>query len=232
MPTKSDTIRPDVDKEIKSPFFLLSTKCKALMTALKAFQHPSSFVILSFDETHVLGDNYPSFRRALRALTSQPVFSLFLSTAGNMSNSIPNQTRRADPSARMFKRERVIPPFAELGFDHFAKRTNLPGSQDPMETDDMLTHVSSTYCQLVKFGRPLCVYVPYRPFISNNSSARWATRYDEGDPNVRADIIGFAASKLLGGINPWGGRQYASRAFIVSSPGTLGSHRCIWRRSR
>jgi len=126
--------------------------------ALKAFQHPSWFVILSFDEIHVLGDNFLKFRRALRALMSQPVFSLFLSTAGHTLKVIPNPT--TDPAARMLERGRVVPPFAELGFDHFATRTNLAGGQDAVETDDVLTHVSST-AQLVKFGRPLYVYTPY-----------------------------------------------------------------------
>ncbi|KAI9455312.1 hypothetical protein HD554DRAFT_2317739 [Boletus coccyginus] len=181
IPIKSDTTCPDVDNEIKSPSFLLNTKCEALMTALKAFQDPSSFVILSFDKAHVLGDSYLEFRRALRTQSSQPVFSLFLSTAGHTYNFIPNL--RTDPSARMVERGRVVPPFTELGFDHFAKRTNLAGD-DVMGTDDILTHVSST-AQLVKFGRPL-----------------WATRYDKGDQPVQAGIIGFAASKLLGGIDP------------------------------
>jgi len=105
---------------------------------------------------HVLQDNYLEFRRALRVLVRQPVFSLFLSTAGHrdMYNSIPNPS--VGPSTRMVKGGRVIPPFSELGFDHFAKRTNLAGDQDAMDTDDMLAHVSST-AQLVNFGRPLYV---------------------------------------------------------------------------
>ncbi|KAI9566872.1 hypothetical protein HD554DRAFT_2174033 [Boletus coccyginus] len=184
VPTNSDPAGRKVDNKIRKPSFLLNMKCEALLTALKAFQNPSSFVILSFDEMDTLGDNFLAFRRALRALIQQPVFSLFLSTVGHMYNIIRNPT--VDPSARMVKRGRVIPPFSELGFDHFAKCTNLAGGQDAMETDDILAHVSST-AQLVKFGRPL-----------------WATRYDEGDLSVQADIIEFAASKLLGGIDPWG----------------------------
>ncbi|KAI9567971.1 hypothetical protein HD554DRAFT_2328774 [Boletus coccyginus] len=183
IPLKSDTTCPDVDNKARDPSFLLNMKCGALLTALKAFQDPSWFIILSFDEMHVLGDNYLEFRCALRAPSNQPVFSLFLSTAGHMYNFIPNP--KMDPSARMVERGRVVAPFAELGFDHFAKRTNL-ANEDPMETDDILTHVSST-AQLVKFGRPM-----------------WATRYDEGNPAVQADIIGFAASKLLGGLDPTG----------------------------
>ncbi|KAI9569482.1 hypothetical protein HD554DRAFT_2313539 [Boletus coccyginus] len=184
IPTNSDSAGLKVDSEIKKPSFLLSTKCEALLKALKVFRDPSSFVILSFDEMDILKDNYLEFRRALRALIRQPVFSLFLSTAGHMYNTIRNPT--VDPSARMVRGGWVIPPFSELGFDHFAKHTNLAGGQDAMETDDILAHVSST-AQLVKFGRPL-----------------WATRYNEGDTSVQADIIEFAASKLLGGIDPWG----------------------------
>ncbi|KAI9572000.1 hypothetical protein HD554DRAFT_2186431 [Boletus coccyginus] len=156
-------------ENINGPSSLLNTTCETLMMALKAFQHPPSFVILSFDEVHVLENNYLEFSCALRALMGQPVFSLFLSTDGHVC-----------------KRGRVIPLFSELGFDHFAK--DVVGGQDAMETDDMLTHVSST-AQLVKFGRPL-----------------WATRYDKGDPTVRALIVDFAALKLLGGI-PWYGEK-------------------------
>ncbi|KAI9573697.1 hypothetical protein HD554DRAFT_2167257 [Boletus coccyginus] len=173
IPAELDSTNPDVDSKIKDSSFLLNTECEALLTTLKEFPDPSSLVILSFDEMHVLRDNY-----------------LF----------IPNPTM--DSSARMAGGGSVIPPFSELGFDHFAKRTNLAGGQGATETEDVLTHISST-AQLVKFGRPL-----------------WATRYDKGVRPVRAHIINFALSKLLGGINPWAGMS-------LESPHQLG---CLAQR--
>ncbi|KAI9464318.1 hypothetical protein HD554DRAFT_2315894 [Boletus coccyginus] len=200
IPAELDSTNPGVDSKIKDSSFMLNTECEALLTTLKEFPDPSSLVILSFDEMHVLRDNYLVFRRALRALMEQPVFSLFLSTAGHLYEFIPNPTM--DSSARMAGGGSVIPPFSELGFDHFAKRTNLAGGQGATETEDALTHISST-AQLVKFGRPL-----------------WATRYDKGVRPVRAHIINFALSKLLGGINPWAGMS-------LESPHQLG---CLAQR--
>ena len=146
-----EKVPPRGDKMTKDSSDLLNTACKDLLDAIKAFPHDNSslFVILSFDEIHALEEHYIDFRRALRTLLAQPVFSLFLTTAGHMYKFIPNPSM--DPSARMATKGRVVPPFSELGFDHLAnlKPIILSGG-------DMLSHVSSTE-QLVKFGRPLYV---------------------------------------------------------------------------
>ena len=130
------------DENAKDSSDLLNTACEALLDAIKAFPHDKSplFVILSFDEIHALEEHYINFCRALRTLLAQPVFSLFLSTAGHMHKFIPNPS--VDPSARMVTTGWVVPPFSELGFDHLATPIILSGG-------DMLSRVSSTG-QLVK----------------------------------------------------------------------------------
>ncbi|KAI9569384.1 hypothetical protein HD554DRAFT_2038072 [Boletus coccyginus] len=133
--TESDSTNPDVDSKIKESSFLLNVECEALLMTLKAFLDSSLLVILSFDEMHVLQETI--------TLNFIPIFSLFLSTAGHhLYEFIPNLIM--DPLARMAKKGSVIPPFSELGFDHFVKCTNLVGSQGAMETKDMLTHILST----------------------------------------------------------------------------------------
>jgi hypothetical protein len=193
-----------VDKTVKDPSFPLNVSCQDLLKALEPFLHTQSqFIILSFDEIHVLGESYIHFRRALRALLTQPVFSIFLSTAGHLYKFIPNPTM--DPSARMVNQGWAIPSFSELGFDHFANGIGLASGQNAMNVDITFSQVSST-AQLVKFGRPLYVHMLYCQLLtSDDFGTRWATRYDRGNTTIQANIILFAASKLLGGgINPWG----------------------------
>ena len=136
------------DKMAKHGSDLLNTACEDLLDAIKAFPHDNPpFVILSFDEIHALEEHYINFRRALHTLLARRVFSLFLSTAGHMYKFMP--TPSVDRSARVVSKGWVVPPFSELGFDHFAKPIVLSGG-------DMLSRVSSTE-QIVTFGRPLYV---------------------------------------------------------------------------
>ena len=98
VPIGSDIAGSKGDETAQGGSDLMTTACKALLDAIKAFPHDKSplVVILSFDEIHALEEHYIDFHRALRTLLSQPVFSLFLSTAGHLHKFIPNPS--VDPS--------------------------------------------------------------------------------------------------------------------------------------
>ncbi|KAF8347959.1 hypothetical protein F5887DRAFT_672674 [Amanita rubescens] len=134
-------------------------------------------VILAFDEARTItkpGKNqswspFSELRRALRALINQPLFSLFLTTTGNVNALVP--TSSEDLSRRM--QIQALPatrPFVEVGFDHFAFKNQL--DLRVVASDEHISH----------FGRPL-----------------WATRCDNGNDTVRSGIIQFAAQKLCAG---------------------------------
>ena len=115
-------------------------------------QDPELLVVLAFDEARTLAkpDNdepwshFSELRRALRALNNQPLFSLFLTTTGNVNTSVPSS--RKDLSSRMqsqvFSASR---PFAEIGFDQFALKNQF--DLRVVADDEHISH----------FGRPLCV---------------------------------------------------------------------------
>ena len=109
-------------------------------------------VILAFDEARTLAkpDNddswshFSELRRALRALNNQPLFSLFLTTTGNVNTLVPSS--RKDLSSRM--QSQVLSasrPFAEIGFDQFAFKNQF--DLRVVADDEHISH----------FGRPLCV---------------------------------------------------------------------------
>ncbi|KAF8325609.1 uncharacterized protein EI90DRAFT_3072219 [Cantharellus anzutake] len=132
---------------------------------------------LAFDEAHTLttpnpgGDPIPftSLRRALRALRTFPIWSLFLSTTGKSDQFSPPS--HLDPSSRILKGELVsIKPFSALGFDHMAKEF------DGVMTLDNVTELSYR----LSLGRPL-----------------WLTRYQAGGDRVKETITTFAIEKLL-----------------------------------
>ena len=88
-------------------------------------------VILAFDEAHILSvkkhqfdtgyfSKFSELRRVLRALNELLIFSVFLSTAGNIQSITP--CAKIDDSGRVQKSDLVLlPPFTELGFDQMAK---------------------------------------------------------------------------------------------------------------
>ena len=92
-------------------------------------------VILAFDETRTFAkprdgeswSHFSEFRRVLYALRDQPLFSLFLSTTGNI---------QALSTSRLF---------IEIGFDHFAFKDQF--DLRTVTNDEHICH----------FGRPLCV---------------------------------------------------------------------------
>ncbi|KAK2467168.1 hypothetical protein APHAL10511_000717 [Amanita phalloides] len=134
-------------------------------------------VILAFDEVRTLAqaDNnlprshFSELRRVLRALRNEPLFSLFLTTTGNVNALVPSS--RKDLSGRMQSQALSDTcPFAEVGFDHFAFKDQF--NLRVVTGDEHISH----------FGRPL-----------------WATRYDGGFNTIKSGIIQFAALKLRAG---------------------------------
>ena len=109
---------------------------------------PEPSVILAFDEARTLStssnqewSHFSELRRALHALIDEPLFSLFLTTTGNV---VPSS--RKDLSGRVQGRQLFSnSPFAEVGFDHFAFKDKF--NLRAVAGDEHLSH----------FGRPLCV---------------------------------------------------------------------------
>jgi hypothetical protein len=117
-------------------------------------------VVLVFDEAHTTtqrhqaaGEEWSIFselRHALRRLHGQPLFSLFLSTTGKISQF--TSAMEEDLSARVVEGTLiVIQPYTDLGFDHLARVISLDGSW----TLERLTEL----CHMCSLGRPLCVYI-------------------------------------------------------------------------
>jgi hypothetical protein len=109
-------------------------------------------VILAFDEARTLAgphndepwSHFSELRRVLRALNRQPLFSLFLTTTGNVDALIPSS--RNDLSSRIQSQVfSATRPFAEVGFDHFAFKHKF--KLEAVTSDQHISH----------FGRPLCV---------------------------------------------------------------------------
>jgi hypothetical protein len=108
---------------------------------------PEPSVILAFDEARTLStssnqewSHFSELRRALHALIDEPLFSLFLTTTGNV---VPSS--RKDLSGRVQGRQLFSnSPFAEVGFDHFAFKDKF--NLRAVAGDEHLSH----------FGRPLC----------------------------------------------------------------------------
>ena len=129
--------------------------CKAfeeLTATLPSASSAGPLVILAFDEARTLaspGNDKPWFhftelRRVLRVLKDQPLFSLFLTTTGNVDALVPSS--RKNFSSRV--KNQVLSssrPFAEVGFDHFAFK-----DQFDFEKVTGIEHITH-------FGRPLCV---------------------------------------------------------------------------
>ncbi|KAK0450322.1 uncharacterized protein EV420DRAFT_748676 [Desarmillaria tabescens] len=125
-----------------------------------------------FDPQTGLQSKFSVLRRVLRMLRGKALFSFFLSTTGRTSQFL--SARPVDPSARIYEGSlALIPPFTDLGFDHFMAGHHL-GSADA----ETLTDVTK-FKYIVRMGRPL-----------------WGGRYEHGNEQVRDNIITFAQMKL------------------------------------
>jgi len=108
-------------------------------------------IILAFDEAHTLmisrgnWSNLSAMRHVLCNLLRFPVFSLFLSTTGKISQFT---SRVEDSSDRVTHGSlKLIRPFTDLGYDTLAIKVSLDGSWNlERVTDD--SHI-------VRLGRPL-----------------------------------------------------------------------------
>ena len=111
-------------------------------------------LVLSFDEAHNIAEFpddrgwsiYSELRRCLCQLVSLPIFTLFLSTAGDFCLFSPDM--QWDPSSRTVLGSKwVLPPITETGFDQFAIRA--------IENQTTLDEVveDKWICSL---GRPSC----------------------------------------------------------------------------
>lgn len=156
-------------------------------------------VILAFDEAHTTtqrqqdaGEEWSVFNElchALRRPHSLPLFSLFLSTTGKISQF--TSAIDEDLSKRVVEGQLVIiQPYTDLGFDPLANIIALDGSWDLERlTDDS---------QICSLGRPLCVsLLSAIPRSDLWGYDRFATRYLEGSEAVKREIVQFATAKLL-----------------------------------
>ncbi|KIL63618.1 hypothetical protein M378DRAFT_24971 [Amanita muscaria Koide BX008] len=142
-------------------------------------------VVLAFDEAHVLSvekhqfdtayfSEFSELRRALRALNELPIFSVFLSTSGQIQNITP--PAEGDASSRVQKSKLVLlAPFTELGFDQMVKEEISDGA---LTIEDV-----TTIEFMARFGRPL-----------------FGSRYINGDTKIQDSIVYYAGEKLLGGV--------------------------------
>ena len=152
-------------------------------------------VILAFDESHILADIpkqchwtvFPELRRTLRGLVNQPIFTLFMSTAGKFHLLSPEI--RSDPSSRVTN-STLLPlhPISEISFDDLAISAEKGGVLlDRVVQTDWIAHL----------GRPLYANFTYffHEQLPTQALSRFGTRYDAlGDDD---DILDFARSKLL-----------------------------------
>ncbi|KDQ18607.1 hypothetical protein BOTBODRAFT_171420 [Botryobasidium botryosum FD-172 SS1] len=180
---------------------LTSGQKKSKRTAF--FEEYKPFVIIAFDEASVLvgpDDNKPfkSLCRALRTLDSGSLFTLFLSTTGQISQ-ISSPSEQPDPSSRLLKRAlKPNPPFTFTDFDLFAKKE---GGLTLTEVTRQ-GHMGHLGCALYVFSS-----LTWHCCNLNSPSGRWATRIDAAAKDkgmsdrhrqmIEDDMIAFAAAKLL-----------------------------------
>ena len=118
-------------------------------------------LLLAFDEAHLLA--YPKtpkgqqpkptafseMRHGLRKMIDFPVFSLFLSTMGNIHDFTPPP--KDDPSK--WAADEILhlyPPFTKLGFDQMLRADSLNKSSNRFDVDYV-----SRIGFMVRLGRPL-----------------------------------------------------------------------------
>ena len=171
----------------------------------KANRRP--LLILAFDEAHGLKDVpetrgwslYSELRRCLSELVDLPIFTLFISTAGNFH--LFSSPRSEEYSSRIVLGANwVLPPITETGFDQFA----LDAKEGEITLDRVIE--DDWICRL---GRPLYVFRArafwWRTHVG--LSSRFASRYlaskQQEDFN-QSTIMRFAIQKLLGGFDDLG----------------------------
>ena len=114
-------------------------------------------VILAFDKVHILMESlvdrgwtiYSELRHCLCQLIDLPIFTLFLSTAGEFH--LFSLNRSDDLSSWVVhSHKRVLPPIMETGFNQFA----LTATEDQMTLDQVVKDQ-----WICSFGRPLYVFL-------------------------------------------------------------------------
>ena len=128
---------------------------------------PAPVIFLSFDEAHFLSKTplepagntnllMAELRRILNLIKTLPIFVLFLSTTGKISNLVsshcPDVSRRLREGTMQ-----LIPAFSDLGYDHLAHNNKIG-----VGTHSLANVVEHGF--MANFGRPLYVF----PFISLN----------------------------------------------------------------
>ncbi|OCH84965.1 hypothetical protein OBBRIDRAFT_348625 [Obba rivulosa] len=188
---KPDGINDREQWRLEQAMVAFGRLCNILTTEGHPTDTDEPLVYLSFDEAHVLTSStkrdhishrgprwsmFSQLRRALRVLNDQRLFSLFLSTSVSICQLSP------DPWDRVSQRLQdgqfsIIPPYTDFGFDHMAmvcERGDEPSMDD-------IAKVS----RLVKLGRPL-----------------FSAHYEEGEYDVKSQMLNFAAEKLICGSWP------------------------------
>jgi hypothetical protein len=130
---------------------------------------------------------FSELRRTLRGMVYDPIFSLFLTTAGRFQLFSPEI--QSDPSNRVINNDLIpLPPISEASFDNLA----LP-ARESMVTLHRVTQMD----WIARLGRPLCVdYTYFKGSLFTNSSRFGAYYMAWGD---EGELLRFAKQKLLNG---------------------------------
>lgn len=99
-------------------------------------KNQAPLILLGFDEAHIIAERkgpdgeqwsvFQQVRQLLRSFRDLPIFSLFLSTTGKISQF--TSAAEDDLSKRIIKGDLVAgQPFTDLGFDPLAVRISLNG---------------------------------------------------------------------------------------------------------
>jgi hypothetical protein len=178
-----------------SPIFLRALRRRVLRRNRRN-RRTEPIVVIAVDEAHPLTARhlvddtewspFNEWRHAVRGFHDQPLFVIFLATTGEITRFV---SMTEDMSARIISGDLVlIPPFTDLGFDHLAKKVSVG------DTSDLEVFAGDEH--MVSLGRPLSVFVCISE-LTAHLSLRFAMRYEFGREDVKANIIQFAASKLL-----------------------------------
>ncbi|KAH9021391.1 hypothetical protein EDB85DRAFT_1895706 [Lactarius pseudohatsudake] len=165
-------------------------------------------VFVAFDEAHTLADSFDNIRkhesrfvvlqRILNFLSSEPLFSFFLSTTGKITQF--GQPHGQDTSNCINDGELTMPcPYIHLGFDQLMQNQKILNRWTTLE------HVISLEC-VVHMGRPL-----------------WGTRYDHGNDEVHLSLLDFAKQKSLCGSltdEPFTNSQIANHMHVCVGVGS------------
>ncbi|EIN06049.1 hypothetical protein PUNSTDRAFT_127507 [Punctularia strigosozonata HHB-11173 SS5] len=129
-----------------------------------------------YDATNV--SPFSQLRRVLRSLRHQPIFALFLSTTGKITQF--TSPKESDPSKRVMEGGlRLIPPFCAIGFDQLAS---------PWPEPLTLAAVSDIGYQ-ARLGRPMFA----ARYIA--AQAKGVSEYERRI--IQDDLVRFAAEKIL-----------------------------------